>query len=258
MAFRKFRAACRGAFYRHPALRLLSGCAFSLAPSRRVGTLHLATYDEQGAMGPLQRDEALLLLGVTRSIAPRTVVEFGFFKGHSAFSFLQAIDDDCLLASYDVSDRAAWQARRSFGRRKNFRFLHKSQTDFDPADIDHRPVDLVFFDAAHELGLNQATWRRLEPSLAPDALVAVHDTGLWGREHFKPVHQEFAANESGRWLDADRFAHQPEEREFINWLATESPDFAALHFHTTRRLRHGLTLLQRQRALEVVGRAEAA
>lgn len=258
MAFRKFRSACRRVFYRNPVVRVLSGCACSLSPSRRVGTLHLATYDEDTAMGPLQRDEALLLLGVTRTIAPRTVVEFGFFKGHSAFSFLQAIDDDALLASYDVDNGAARQARRSFGGRKNFRFLHKSQTDFDPADIDNRPIDLVFFDAAHEIDLNQATWRQLLPALAPDAIVAIHDTGLWGREHFLPIHEKFAANEPGAWVDSERFAHQPGEREFVNWLLSSYPNFAALHFHTTRRLRHGLTLLQRRQVLEAGPQACAA
>lgn len=257
---RGFRSMCRRVFYRNPVVRTAASVACNLVPSRRVRAMHLATYDQEHSMGPLQRDEALLLLAVTRTIAPRTVVEFGFFQGHSAFNFMQALDDDALLVSFDVSDVSARHARRAFGGRRNFRFLQKSQTDFAPADADNRPVDLVFLDAAHDLELNQATWRNLQPALAPDAIIAIHDTGLWSREHFLPIHAEFAAKQPEAWVDGERFAHQPGEREFVNWILAEYPQFGAMHFHTTRRLRHGLTLLQRQLALETgpVSKARAA
>ncbi|MAT71870.1 MAG: hypothetical protein CMJ58_20395 [Planctomycetaceae bacterium] len=254
---RGFRSVCQRVFYRNPVVRTAANWAFNLVPSRRVGAMHLAVYDQEKSMGPLQRDEALLLLAVARTIAPRTVVEFGFFHGHSAFNFMQALDDDALLVSFDVSDVSARHARRAFGSKPNFRFLHKSQTDFTTADVDDRPVDLVFFDAAHDLELNQATWRALLPALTPEAIIAIHDTGLWSREHFLPLHAEFAAQHPDAWLDEQRFAHQPGERAFVNWVQSEYPEFAAMHFHTTRRLRHGLTLLQRQQVL-TVSRDEAA
>ncbi|MBX3425607.1 MAG: class I SAM-dependent methyltransferase [Pirellulales bacterium] len=248
---RGLKSTARRVYYRNPVVRTVYGWLCSLLPERRTGALHLATYANDASMGPLQRDEALLMLALAKTLAPRTVVEFGFFQGHSAFNFLQGLDEDALLVSFDVSDVSARHARRAFSQRANFRFVQKSQTDFAPADVDGRPVELVFLDAAHELDLNQATWRRLLPALAPEAIVAIHDTGLWAREHFLPVHREFAATRPEAWLDAERFAHQPGEREFVNWILDEFPEFSVIHLHSTRRLRHGLTLLQRRRSLPV-------
>lgn len=247
---RGIRARSRQIFYCSRLVQLFSGIAFStFGKSRRVGTLHLSSYEQEEAIGPLQRDEALLLFAVTKTIVPATVVEFGFFRGHSAFNFLRALPDDGVLFSFDVSDVAKKHARRGFGGFKNFRFIQKSQTDFSPSDIDGRPIDLVFIDAAHELELNQATWQAILGSLTDEAIIAIHDTGLWHKTHFRQVHADFAEERPSEWLDADRFQHQKEEREFVNWILAEYPEYSVLHFHTLRRLRHGLTFLQKRREL---------
>jgi predicted O-methyltransferase YrrM len=44
---------------------------------------HLRTFEEYPA-GPIQRDEALLLYALVKTVDPKTIVEFGFLAGHSA------------------------------------------------------------------------------------------------------------------------------------------------------------------------------
>jgi len=119
---------------------------------------HLNSYEDQKSIGPLQQPEALLLYSIVQTTLPQTIVEFGFFHGHSAFNFLQAMPKNAHLYSYEISDESAERAAKEFPNDKRFKFLHKSQTEFCPADIDKRKIDLVFFDAAHDLKLNQQTF----------------------------------------------------------------------------------------------------
>ena len=214
-----------------------------------LGVSHLLSYREDDAIGPLQRDEAMALFGIIRTIQPDTLVEFGFFHGHSAYNFLQALSPDARLFSYDVCPDAAWRARNEFRFDRRFNFFHKSQTDFDPRDLGGRRIGFVFFDAAHDIALNTATFERILSHLADDALIAVHDTGLWHRKDFKPLHHSFIQEVPGQWLNEDLYAHQPGERAFIDWILDEHPQFSAINLHCTAVLRHGLTLLQRHHRL---------
>ena len=220
----------------------------------RTHSLHLAhflSYDDAGAIGPLQQDEAIALFGIVRSIRPRTVIEFGFFHGHSAFNFLMAMPEDGLLVSYDVDEDSELRARREFAGLKGFRFIHKSQVDFDLADVDQRPLDFVFFDAAHQLDLNQRTFEKIQSQLAPRAIIAIHDTGIWNTEFYQDVHRAFN-QEMPIIMTAEGYCiHQPGERKFVEWIRREYPDFQAIHLHSVRTLRHGLTLLQRVTAWDV-------
>lgn len=243
----------RRAFFRSELARSALGlvrCA--LRPGSRLRLTHLWSYGDQEHLGPLQRDEALFLFGVLRVIRPRLVVEFGFFHGHSALNFLQALEEGARVVSYDIGEEPARRHRSDFAHCRAHTFIARSQAEFEPADLGGQHADFVFIDAAHRLDLNQETFRRLLPALAPDAIVAVHDTGLWARPFFLPKHHSYAQGRDERWLTPDLYAHQVEEREFVNWIAEEHPEFAQIHFHTTRALRHGLTLLQRQRRLPTV------
>lgn len=156
---------------------------------------------------------------------------------------------DARLYSYDIDPTSRDEAKRVFAGEPRFTYLHKSQTDFDAVDIEGRPIDLCFIDAAHSLDLNQKTWRRITPYLAPEALVAVHDTRIWHREHFNPTSAEYAAKKPDGWLDADIFQPHREEREFDNWVCAQREGWIVVHLHTTAALRHGLSLLQRMEAL---------
>jgi predicted O-methyltransferase YrrM len=196
----------------------------------------------------LQRDEALFLLGLVKVIRPQTVVEFGFHYGHSAFNFLQALDPESRLFSYDIADTAAEIARRCFRGWRNFRFIHKSQDAFSPSDIDGQKIDLVFIDASHQIDLNKRTFSAILPVLAPNAIICVHDTGTWSKSQMGPIQQEFAKERPGDWISDDEFQHLRDEREFVNWIITDHP-FHAVHFHTLRCIRNGITLLQRNTPL---------
>ena len=246
----RIKSLVRIAFYRSGPVRGIVGFLSILSGrTRGLGVSHLLSYREDDAIGPLQRDEAMALFGIVRSLMPSTVVEFGFFHGHSAYNFLRALPADARLFSYDICGDSAKRAKEEFSFDQRFRFIGKSQTEFDPADIEWRRIDFVFFDAAHELELNTATFERILPQLSPDAMIAVHDTGLWHRKDLLPLHERFMKEVPGVWVDQDHYAHQPGEREFIDWVLERYPEFGAIHLHSTCTLRHGLSLLQRQRRL---------
>lgn len=243
------KRAIRCLFYRSEAFRTLVGWASVLAGrTQPLRLAHLISYEDEGAIGPLQQDEAVALFGIVRTLRPRTVVEFGFFHGHSAFNFLMALPEEALLASYDVDDDSAERARVEFSGLKGFRFLHKSQDAFDPGDVDGRSLDFVFFDAAHHLDLNQRTFEKILPYLSPRAMIAIHDTGVWNPEFFKEVHRSFVKEMPTRTNAEGHCIHQPGEREFVEWIRAEHPEFQAIHLHSVGTLRHGLTLLQKTSA----------
>jgi predicted O-methyltransferase YrrM len=214
---------------------------------------HLAFYEEL-AVGPVQRDEALLLHGLVRALRPRTAVELGFLRGDSAFNFLRALDSDARLYSFDVDPACTEIARRRFGSDRRLVFRLRSQAELTAADVDGRPVDFVFVDGAHELDLNQAAFERVLPLLAADAVVAVHDTGTIGREHIAADHWAHGVPE--RWAGGG-WEHQPDERAYVNWLRAAHPEFAQIHLHTHRVIRQGITLLQRSTPLPRPPGAEA-
>jgi hypothetical protein len=244
------KSLVRRAFYQSGLVRsMVGGLSVLTGRTRPAGLSHLLSYCDENAIGPLQRDEAIALFGIVKTLRPETVVEFGFFHGHSAFNFLQALPQDARLFSYDIDAESARRARDEFGFDSRFTFLEKSQTDFDPRDIGGRRMDFVFFDAAHELELNTSTFGKILPHLADDAVIAIHDTGLWHRSGLTPLHERFISEMPGEWVDETHYAHQPGERAFVDWITATHPEFAAIHFHSTRTLRHGFSLLQRQRRL---------
>jgi predicted O-methyltransferase YrrM len=204
---------------------------------------HLTIFSEV-ADGPVQREEALLLYGLLRVVRPRTVIEIGFYKGDSALNFLCALDADARLYSFDI--HGAERARDSFGHDPRFTFRTRSQDELTREDIDDREADFVFLDASHELGLNQRTFSRLLPLMAPDAILAVHDTGTVPRQFLPPDHYFFASTVG--WIGDEREV-MPDERAFCNWLLDEHPEFSQVHFHSRQTLRCGITVLQRSAPL---------
>lgn len=200
---------------------------------------HLKHFGEYAA-GPIQRDEALLLYALVKTVDPKTIVEFGFFKGHSAINFLKAISSDARLYSYDISDASIQQASRI--RDKRFQFIFKSQAEFEPSDIDNRLVDLAFFDASHNFNLNLATFEKLRLVLNEGALIVVHDTGAWhgNLKGFKTPEGYFIGGSTSAG-----YIHRPDERMFVNYIRETFSDFDQIHLHSISKIRHGLTVLQR-------------
>lgn len=219
--------------------------AISVARPERPDLAHLSMFKET-VLGPVQRDEALMLHGLVRVLRPATVVEFGFLRGHSALNFVLALDAEARLYSFDIHPRAERLARERLGHDPRFTFRFKSQTEIDAADVDHRSIDFVFIDALHDLELNQVTFGRLLPLLAPEAVLVVHDTGTVPRELFQEWHPLLKTQED--WV-GDEYEGQPGERAFVNWLREEHSDFAQLHLHSRRTIRCGTTVLQRSQSL---------
>lgn len=214
---------------------------------------HLSLYAEESALGPIQREEALLLFAIVRVARPKLVVEFGFHRGHSALNFLAALPPSSRLVSLDTAAPAESIARASFESDPRFRFIRRSQTEIGSVDLGDEQVDLAFFDASHDLEINRKTFEVLLPRLSPGALVVIHDTGSWRREAMTPMHVEWARSHptgEGAWISEDEFLPWPAERRFANWIIESRTEFSALHFHSDRTLRHGLTVLQRSRRLE--------
>jgi predicted O-methyltransferase YrrM len=204
------------------------------------------TFFKETADGPVQRDEALLLHSLVRVVRPRTIVEIGFLRGHSAFNFLSALDADGRLYSFDIDPACEDCARELFGHDPRFVFRTRSQDGLTPEDIDGRLADFVFLDASHDPTLNQATFRRLLPLMSPDAILAIHDTGSVPRTLVPPQHWWLSSSEG--WMEDEREV-LPGERAFVNWLLDQHAEFSQIHLHSRRTVRCGITLLQRSAPL---------
>ena len=210
---------------------------------------HLYFYREENVLGDLQRDEALFLFALARVLRPRTVVEFGFLRGHSTFNLLQSVSPDCNVFSYDIEPSSQEIAKSQFARFPNFHFILKSQTDFSRDDINRAVVDLCFLDASHDFELNKVTFTKLIESVSDESVIVVHDTGTWAKSFFKPLNQSYAVNNPEGWLGESEFQHCRGERQFVNWVLDLHPEFQEIHLHSTRTLRNGFTMLQRRHKL---------
>jgi predicted O-methyltransferase YrrM len=245
------KTMARFLFYRYAVAQNIFSWVAGFS-SRKLSLSHLNTYREKGVCGPLQREEALFLYSLTRLLRPKVIVEFGFHYGHSSFNFLQAMGEDDHLYSFDIAESAKKIAATNFAHHKNFTFVFKSQADVSKADFAHLPIDLVFLDASHSLELNEMTFAKLLPVLAPDCIIAIHDTGTWAKKHFETGNAERARVSSpGDWLNGEEFLPARDERLFVNWLMDTHPNFSVVNLATLNTLRNGFTLVQKRRKLPV-------
>ncbi len=200
-------------------------------------------YLETNAIGPLQRDEAILLFGLTRTLRPKNVVEFGFCGGASAFCILGALENDAHFHTYDIMPEAAEKAKILYSHDKRLIFHLCSQAEFDSSPFLNSSVDFVFFDGAHDLAINVETFKKIKPVLSPGAIIAVHDTGAWNKRFFGTLHNQFAESNPGGWINDELYYHQPDEVRFVEFLRTNL--YASVALHSQRCLRHGISLLQK-------------
>lgn len=237
----------RAAYYRSKVCRQVY--RWLIPDNRLPADFSQAVTFRKQQVGPIHDDEALFLFGLTRILCPRTIVEFGFRSGHSAFNFLQAAAPGCRVYSYDIWPMSERIASQCFGHFEGFRFVRKSQAEFSPSDIENRKIDLCFLDASHNLDLNLKTLELIRPHLAEGAIVTVHDTGVWHREFLEDHHLAYADSDFGRsigqWLDTDQFQPAVTERLFVNKVLHTYPEFSQVHLHSANTLRNGITLLQR-------------
>jgi SAM-dependent methyltransferase len=117
-------------------------------------------------------EEGIFLYGLTKVLRPSVIVEFGTYTGYTAVNFLNAMDSDAVLYTYDVER----QSQIDLIQDSRFHFLRKNQVDFLPADIGGRKIDLVFLDASHQFDLNTKTFHAIRSSLKDKAVLVTHDT----------------------------------------------------------------------------------
>lgn len=180
-------------------------------------------------LGPILPEDALLLQAIIKSTNPKVLVELGFFFGESARKILEVMDNDSHLYSFD-------NTKESNIKDSRFTFYKLSQTEINIKDI-----DFIFIDASHELKLNQETFNKLIPLLKDKAIIAVHDTGAWYNGNVFELNHGY--NSANGWV------HCPGEVEFVNWIKDIYPEFQQIHFHSSRQVRHGITLLQKYKRL---------
>jgi hypothetical protein len=187
----------------------------------------LESYEEETALGPIQREEALFLYALARVIRPQVVVEFGVAYGDSARVWLEA--GVPLVIGFDPwSTPQATAVQQQYGER--FRYLHQPM---QLAEFEEQ-ADIIFFDAAHDLAANIQAYNRLRHI---PAMIAVHDTGTWAPEYMTAAHRDFPGviTPLGK-------VHQPQEPLFCDTL--EKCGWRRMDFHSRHTLRHGITLLQ--------------
>lgn len=204
---------------------------------------HLDDYSDSSC-GPIQQDEALFLYALVKMVRPRIVVEFGFYMGHSARNFLQALPSDSRLYSYDNSKEAEQLARLIKDCR--FKFILKNQADFTPLDIGNNLIDFVFIDASHNLVSNIKTFEKIKNSLSKNCIIAIHDTGTWNVEfQQRDSKGNILLSPMGYFLNEKEYIPLPDERRFVNYLRKYHPQFHQINLHSLATLRHGITILQK-------------
>jgi predicted O-methyltransferase YrrM len=202
-------------------------------------------YTNEYASGPIQRDEAIFMFGLLKMIRPNVCLEFGFLRGHSAYTILNAIADDAALYSIDNDRYANDVAGKYVKKYKNFKFINKNQDEISQVDFDNKKIDFVLFDASHELKFNIASYKIIQPSLSKNAFIVIHDTGLWNKKLMRNNRYNELKNIDYKEVEGN-IAHQINERRFANWIITEKPEYGILHFHTLNIIRHGLTVISNQ------------
>jgi predicted O-methyltransferase YrrM len=196
---------------------------------------HLTQRDAQDVWGPIQDDEALLLLSVVRGMRMTNVLEIGGLDGYSARNFLAAFAEPhkSIMWTVDINPVSALAP--------NHRVIVKDARDLTRADLDGRRLDMVFFDchdAEAQMGAYAAL--RLAGAITDATVIALHDTNL----HFAPY------NRHGPYVEAEGgYAHQEAERLMVVLL--QGLGYHAFQLHTTRHAhsdafpyRHGITLMQ--------------
>ena len=116
------------------------------------------TQDSLIVLGPIQDDEAVFVYGLIKSIRPKTVIECGMGRGYSTINILQAIEQDSLLFTFDIE---ILNKNSQAFKDKRFKFITKSQGNFEHSDIDNRIIDFIYLDNGHYFDVNIQFWNKV-------------------------------------------------------------------------------------------------
>jgi len=201
---------------------------------------HLTQATDQQVVGPIQDDEALLIYAAVKVMLCRRVLEIGGLGGYSARNFLAAVGSQGAVYTVDLKPVPV--------QGPNHRVIVKDAGMLTEADVDHKPLDLVFFDC-HHLGAQMNLFFRLSKlSLINSSTVLVlHDTNL----HPQKL-SEGERKVSGGW------EHQWVERQMVDDFRRLGYDAVSFHSELGRHspqlpYRHGVTIMRKHRPLGITG-----
>lgn len=186
-------------------------------------------------LGPVMKSEEQLLGAICNLIDPKVIVEFGFYNGTSAKAMLESCDWDTKMYSYDILDR------KEIAKIVDIRhtFIQKDMKLFEASDISNQNIDLVFFDASHELNDTIVAYERIKPLLTPKSIILVHDTGAYREEVFNPSQLDYIKK-----VENSIVYHCPDEHIFIQKLKDQG--YNVINFTCLSKIRHGIAVLQRE------------
>jgi len=220
-------------------------------------------------------DDLGILYAAIKETRPKTMVEIGFAGGDGTRAILSAADAGTTCHSFDPLPHlgAVDNLRAEMpGTGRNFVFHLKSGEDINPEDVGGDKVGFAFLDADHNTTHSAIMFEKLLPMLTEDAIVAVHDTGAWGKK-FVEEHMD-DENFKGWWQGMEAFTkkqfpsawplkihgkgddqyyihpHAVAEQLFVNWVMEVHPEWGVMNFHSLNTLRMGVTMMQRQQKFE--------
>lgn len=183
------------------------------------------------ALGPIQYDEAVFLYGLALTVAPTKVLEFGSLLGYSTRVWLEA---GCEVTAVDIKISDAVRALdHEFAGQLSL--IEMPMQDYRP--VFREQFDLVFWDAGHNYEISKQTYNNIRQHVMFSYHV-IHDTGEW---FYDTAPKHIQDNWPGGFKR--KHQHQPDEYEFANYL--EADAMHRIEFHTTRKFRHGITILKR-------------
>ena len=187
-------------------------------------------------------DEAILLYVMVKSLRPKTLIEFGFGEGASSTNFLKALDQDARMYTYDIEilnkNAPAFNDSR-------FKFIPRSQTEFNPDDFENRIIDFAYLDNGLFFEKEKILFPKLILQMSKNGIIVVHDTGLHVDDIVKtnPCSCDFEG--------LCGVLHCAPERQFVNWILDNYPEWQVIELHSFNFWRHGLTILQKKYKLGV-------
>lgn len=228
--------------------------------------------------GPTPIDDLGILYAAIKELKPKTLVEVGFWAGDGTRALLSAADAGATVHSFDPTphpgeaDKLMAEAS-TLGR--NFVFHEKAGEEITSEDFSGDKVGFAFIDTGHMPNMTKNCFEKLLPVLTDDAIVAIHDTGVWGKKFLddhmddKDVQSWWSMIEYGLSMEKvyngiwplaphgegdDQYYIHPnarQERLFVNMVMEAHPDWGIIEIGSLNHLSVGITIMQRQRKLDV-------
>lgn len=199
---------------------------------------HLIQDESQRVVGPIQDDEALFLYSLIRGMRLERILEIGGLSGYSAQNFLKAVSFSQNATVYTV-DKFPYVPKLA----DNHKVIIKDANFLTIADIDNKPIDLIFFDCHDMIQMEIYNLLYRNNIITDRTIIALHDTNL----HYQPwaggKHHPFDVRFGG-------YIHQPVERKMVSIFKNLGYDIFSINTTKDKHnqefpFRHGITICQK-------------